>query len=69
MAVKATQKAVNLAIIDTALVRIEAISVLNSFKRKNRGTKVSLASHIKELENDLLKLKKNIDVSKNSNRT
>lgn len=58
---KATQKQVNLTIIDTALLRLETLDLLNGFKRKSRGARVSMASNIIELKKDLEKLKNNIN--------
>lgn len=57
---KITKKAVQSARLDTLDLLLEKIDVLNGFKRKNKGTKVSLYTTIKEARKKVIEIKNNL---------
>ena len=57
---KTTKKKINIQRLETLGLLLEKIEVLNSFKRKNKGTKVSLFTTIKEARAKVEELKENL---------
>lgn len=55
-----TKKSIILQKIENIYILVEKVEVLNSFKRKNKGTKVSLFTAIKEIRIKLEELKNTI---------
>lgn len=55
-----TKKELRKIKIENLILYVDKIEVLNSFKRKNKGTKVSLWETIKTLKKELIDLKENL---------